>query len=177
MSMRKLNGVIQVQHDIIRQPPLMKSALLFPPQTKMSKFANPEFLRCRVAVIFSSGGSTFFLARQCFGAFMDALIGCRFCKNFYSFSLFLLPVLSPNHLHLFCILPCIKVVGKRQKMRGWSKKGVDLGVKMPEKRQKPIFRICADNGQKGVRNWCFGRRNGQNGRRKGVFRANLEYTA
>lgn len=88
------------------------------PQTKMSKFANPEFLRCRVAVIFSSGGSIFSLGRQCFGAFMDALIGCWFCKKFYSFSLFLLPVLSPNHLHLFCILPCIKVVGKRQKMRG-----------------------------------------------------------
>ena len=88
MSMRKQNGVIRVQHDITRQPPLMKSALLFPPQTKMSKFANPEFLRCRVAVIFSSGGSIFFLGRQCFGAFMDALIGCWFCKNFYKFSLF-----------------------------------------------------------------------------------------
>ena len=47
----------------------------------------------------------------------------------------------------------------------------DLGVKMPEKWEKPIFRMSAENGQKGVRNGCFGRRNGQNGRRNSVFRA------
>ena len=57
------------------------------------------------------------------------------------------------------------------KMRSWSIKGVDLGAKMTVKWEKPFFRMSAENGQKGVRNWCFGRRNGQNGRRKGVFRA------
>ena len=159
MSMRKQNGVIRVQHDITRQPPLMKSALPFTP--------NKNVKICESRVFTMSCSRDFFLGRQYIfpreavkTAHFGGLIGCWFCKNFYSFSLFFLPVLSPNHLHLFCILPCIKVVGKRQKMRGWSKKGVDLGVKMPEKRQKPIFRICADNGHKGVRNWCFGWRNG-----------------
>ena len=85
MSMRKLNGVIRVQHDTIRQPPLMKSALLFPPQTKMSKFAKTKFLLRRVVGVFPSRGSTFFLARQCFGAFTDAPIGGEVCTNFYTF--------------------------------------------------------------------------------------------
>ena len=58
-----------------------------------------------------------------------------------------------------------------RKMRSWSIKGVDLGAKMPEKWEKPFFRMSADNGQKSVRNGCFGRRNGQNGRRNSVFRA------
>ena len=88
------------------------------PQTKMSKFAKTKFLLCRVVGVFPSRGSTFFLARQCFGAFTDALIGGWVCKNFYTFSPVLLPVLLPNHLHLFCILPCIKVVGKMRKIAG-----------------------------------------------------------
>ena len=67
-------------------------------------------------MIFSSRGSTFFLARQCFGAFTDAPIGGGVCKNFYTFLVVFSPVLSPNHLHLFCILPCIKVVGKMWKI-------------------------------------------------------------
>ncbi|MBO5742094.1 MAG: hypothetical protein J6R54_09000, partial [Bacteroidaceae bacterium] len=71
---------------------------------------------------------------------------------------------------------CIKVVGKMRKMRSWSQKGVDLGVKMPEKWEKPFFRMSAENGQKGVRNWCFGRRKGQNRRRKGVLRASWTNT-
>ena len=137
----------------------------------MSKFAKTKFLLCRVVGVFPSRGSTFFLARQCFGAFTDAPIGGGVCKNFYTFFAGFWPVLSPNHLHLFCILSCIKVVGKMWKMRSWSIKGVDLGVKMPVKREKPIFRMSAENGQKGVRNGCFGRRNGQNRRRNSVFRA------
>jgi hypothetical protein len=56
------------------------------------------------------------------------------------------------------------------KMWSWSIKGVDLGAKMTEKREKPFFRMSAEKGQKGVQNGCFGRRKGQNGRRKGVFR-------
>jgi hypothetical protein len=54
---------------------------------------------------------------------------------------------------------------------------VDLGVKMPEKWEKPIFRMSAEKGQKGVRNGGLGRRKGQNGRRKGVFRASWTNTA
>ena len=177
MSVRKLNGVIRVQHDVKTQQDLIKSALLFPHQTKMSKFAKTKFLLCRVVGVFPSRGSTFFLARQCFGAFTDAPIGGGVCKNFYTFLLVFSPVLSPNHLHLFCILPCIKVVGKMWKMRSWSPKGVDLGAKMPQKWEKPFFRMSAENGQKGVRNGCFGRRNGQNGRRKGVFRASWKNIA
>ena len=137
----------------------------------MSKFAKTKFLLCRVVGVFPSRGSTFFLARQCFGAFTDALIGGGVCKNFYTFLVVFSPVLSPNHLHLFCILPCIKVVGKMWKMRSWSIKGVDLGVKMPVKREKPFFRMSAENGQKGVRNRGLGRRNGQSRRRNSVFRA------
>ena len=143
----------------------------------MSKFAKTKFLLCRVVGVFPSRGSTFFLARQCFGAFTDAPIGGGVCKNFYTFLVVFSSVLSPNHLHLFCILPCIKVVGKMWKMRSWSIKGVDFGVKMPEKWEKPFFRMSTDNGQKSVRNGCFGRRNGQNGRRKGVFRASWTNTA
>ena len=55
------------------------------PQTKMSKFAKTKFLLCRVVGVFPSRGSTFFLARQCFGAFTDAPIGGWICKNFYTF--------------------------------------------------------------------------------------------
>ena len=73
----------------------------------MSKFAKTKFLLCRVVGVFPSRGSTFSLARQCFGAFTDALIGGGVCKNFYTFSAGFWPVLSPNHLHLFCILSCI----------------------------------------------------------------------
>ena len=143
----------------------------------MSKFANSKFLVCRVVGIFPSRGSTFSLARQCFGAFTDALIGGWVCKNFYTFSPVLSPVLSPNHLHLFCILPCIKVVGKMRKIVELKPKRGDLGGKMPEKWEKPFFRMSADNGQKGVRNGCFGRRKGQNGRRNSVFRASWTNTA
>ena len=78
----------------------------------MSKFANSNFLGGRQIGVFPSGGGTFFLARQCFGAFTDAPIGGGVCKNFYTFSLVFSPVLSPNHLHLFCILSCIKVGGQ-----------------------------------------------------------------
>ena len=95
----------------------------------MSKFAKTKFLLCRVVGVFPSRGSTFFLARQCFGAFTNAPIGGGVCKNFYTFLVVFSPVLSPvllpNHLHLFCILPCIKVVGKMRKIaelehkKGW----------------------------------------------------------
>ena len=83
----------------------------------MSKFAKTKFLLCHVVGVFPSRGSTFSLARQCFGAFTDAPIGGGVCKNFYTFFAGFWPVLLPNHLHLFCILPCIKVGGKMWKMR------------------------------------------------------------
>ena len=134
------------------------------PQTKMSKFAKTKFLLCRVVGVFSSRGSTFFLARQCFGAFTDAPIGGGVCKNFYTFFAGFWPVLLPNHLHLFCILPCIKVVGKMRKMRSWSIKRGGFRGKNDRKVGKTIFRMSAENGQKGVRNGCFGRRKGQNRR-------------
>lgn len=86
------------------------------PQTKMSKFAKTKFLLCRVVGVFPSRGSTFFLARQCFGAFTNAPIGGGVCKNFYTFFTCFSPVLSPNHLLQFCILSCIKVVGKMRKI-------------------------------------------------------------
>ena len=82
----------------------------------MSKFAKTKFLLCRVVGVFPSRGSTFSLARQCFGTFTDAPIGGGVCKNFYTFFAGFSTVLSPNHLHLFCILPCIKVVGKMWKI-------------------------------------------------------------
>ncbi len=135
----------------------------------MSKFAKTKFLRCRVVGVFPSRGSTFFLARQCFGAFTDALIGGWVCKKFYTFFAGFSPVLSPNHLHLFCILSCIKVGGKMRKMRNWSIKEVDLGVKMPEKWEKPIFRMSAENGQKGVRNGVLGEEKGKTGAEKAFF--------
>ena len=105
----------------------------------MSKFAKTKFLLCRVVGVFPSRGSTFFLARQCFGAFTDALIGGGVCKNFYTFSAGFSPVLSPNHLHLFCILPCIKVVGKMWKMRSWSIKRGGFRGKNAAKAGKTIF--------------------------------------
>ena len=89
----------------------------------MSKFAKTKFLLCRVVGGFPSRGSTFSLARQCFGAFTDALIGGGVCKNFYTFLVVFSPVLSPNHLLLFCILSCIKVVGKSGKCGVEAKKG------------------------------------------------------
>ena len=46
-------------------------------------------------------------------------------------------------------------------MRSWSIKEVDLGVKMPEKWEKPIFRMSAENGQKGVRNGVLGEEKGK----------------
>ena len=78
----------------------------------MSKFAKTKFLLCRVVGVFPSRGSTFSLARQCFGAFTDAPIGGGVCKKFYTFFAGFWPVLLPNHLHLFCILSCIKVGGQ-----------------------------------------------------------------
>ena len=78
----------------------------------MSKFTKTKFLLCRVVGVFPSRGSTFSLARQCFGAFTDVPIGGWVCKNFYTFFAGFWPVLLPNHLHLFCILSCIKVGGQ-----------------------------------------------------------------
>lgn len=105
----------------------------------MSKFAKTKFLLCRVVGVFPSRGSTFFLVRQCFGAFTDAPIGGGVCKNFYTFSLVFSPVLSPNHLHLFCILPCIKVVGKMRKIAGLKPKRGGFRGKNASKAGKTIF--------------------------------------
>lgn len=88
----------------------------------MSKFAKTKFLLCRVVGVFPSRGSTFFLARQCFGAFTDAPIGGGVCKNFYTF------------LHVFrlffrliiciCFAFCLasKWVGKMWKIAGLKPK-------------------------------------------------------
>ena len=90
----------------------------------MSKFAKTKFLLCRVVGFFPSRGSTFSLARQCFGAFTDAPIGGGVCKNFYTFLVVFSPVLSPNHLLLFCILSCIKSGGQNAENCGVeAKKG------------------------------------------------------
>ena len=105
----------------------------------MSKFAKTKFLLCRVVGVFPSRGSTFYLARQCFGAFTDAPIGGGVCKNFYTFSLVFSPVLSPNHLHLFCILPCIKVVDKMRKNAGLKPKRGGFRGKNASKAGKTNF--------------------------------------
>ena len=105
----------------------------------MSKFAKTKFLLCRVVGVFPSRGSTFSLARQCFGAFTDALIGGGVCKNFYTFFAGFWPVLSPNHLHLFCILPCIKVGGQNVENADWSIKRGGFRGKNASKAGKTIF--------------------------------------
>lgn len=61
------------------------------------------------AVLFSSRGSVL-------GHLRMPLQEVGFVKIFTLFSLVFSSVLSPNHLHLFCILPCIKVVGKMWKI-------------------------------------------------------------
>ena len=105
----------------------------------MSKFAKTKFLLCRVAGVFPSRGSTFFLARQCFGAFTDAPIGGGICKNFYTFLVVLSPVLSPNHLHLFYILSCIKVGGQNVENAGLKPKRGGFRGKNASKAGKTIF--------------------------------------
>ena len=105
----------------------------------MSKFAKTKFLLCRVVGVFPSRGSTFSLARQCFGAFTDAPIGGGVCKNFYTFFACFWPVLSPNHLHLFCILSCIKVVGKMRKIAGLKPKRGGFRGKNARKAGKTNF--------------------------------------
>ena len=105
----------------------------------MSKFAKTKFLLCRVVGVIPSRGSTFFLARQCFGAFTDAPIGGGICKKFYTFLVVFSPVLSPNHLHLFCILPCIKVVGKMRKIAGVEHKRGGFRGKNARKMGKTNF--------------------------------------
>ena len=40
---------------------------------------------------------------------------------------------------------------------------------MPVKREKPIFRMSADNGQKGVRNGVWGEETGKTGAEKAFF--------
>ena len=61
---------------------------------------------------------------------------------------------------------------------GWAKcgkcgvetqKGGDLGVKMPVKREKPFFRMSAENGQKGVRNGVLGEEKGKKGAETAFF--------
>ena len=54
-------------------------------------------------------------------------------------------------------------------MRSWSIKGVDLGAKMPQKREKPIFRMSAEKGQKGVRNGVLGEEKGKTGAETAFF--------
>ena len=86
----------------------------------MSKFAKTKFLLCRVVGVFPSRGSTFFLARQCFGAFTDAPIGGGVCKYFYTFSLVF--GLFFRLIICICFAFCLasKWVGKMWKMRSWS---------------------------------------------------------
>ena len=137
----------------------------------MSKFAKTKFLLCRVVGFFPSRGSTFFLARQCFGAFTDAPIGGGVCKIFYTFLVVFSPVLLPNHLHLFCILPCIKVVGKMWKIAGLKPKRGGFRGKNARKAGKTNFSYECRKRAKRCTKRCFGRRKGQNRRRNSVFRA------
>ena len=46
---------------------------------------------------------------------------------------------------------------------------MDLGAKMPEKWEKPFFRISAENGQKSVRNGVLGEEKGKTGAEKAFF--------
>ena len=143
----------------------------------MSKFAKTKFLLCRVVGVFPSRGSTFSLARQCFGPFTDAPIGGGVCKNFYTFSLVFSPVLSPNHLHLFCILPCIKVGGQNVENAELEHKRGGFMGKNDRKVGKTIFSYECRKRAKKCTKRCFGRRKGQNRRRKGVFRASWTNTS
>ena len=46
---------------------------------------------------------------------------------------------------------------------------MDLGAKMTEKWEKPIFRMSAENGQKGVRNGVLGEEKGKTGAETAFF--------
>lgn len=56
-----------------------------------------------------------------------------------------------------------------RKIAGLKPKRGDLGVKMPEKREKPFFRMSAENGQKGVRNGVLGEETGKTGAETAFF--------
>ena len=135
----------------------------------MSKFANSKFFLCHVVGIFSSWGSTFSLARPCFGACRDTCIGCMICKNFYIIFAFC-PCI------FFCIWLAAEQRGKMRKMQTCEPKQANLWVKMPSKRENPISRFCAGNGWKDTRKRHFGCRNAQKGRRKGVFDASWKFS-
>ena len=55
------------------------------------------------------------------------------------------------------------------KIAGLEPKRGDLGVKMPEKWEKPFFRMSAEKGQKGVRNGVLGEEKGKTGAEKAFF--------
>ena len=139
MSMRKQNGVIRVLHDVKIQPPLMKSALLFHPKQRCQNLRKLSF--CYVAqlgffpheaVLFSSRGSVLGYLRM-------PLQEVGFVKIFTLFQWFFSPVLSPNHLHLFCILPCIKVGGQNVENAELEHKRGGFRCKNASKAGKTIF--------------------------------------
>ena len=105
----------------------------------MSKFAKTKFLLCRVVGVFPSRGSTFFLARQCFGAFTDALIGGGVCKNFYTFLLVFR--LFFRLIICICFAFCLasKWVGKMRKIAGLKPKRGGFRGKNASKAGKTIF--------------------------------------
>ena len=52
---------------------------------------------------------------------------------------------------------------------GETQKGGDLGVKMPEKREKPFFRMSAENGQKVYETGVLGEETGKTGAETAFF--------
>ena len=62
-----------------------------------------------------------------------------FVKIFTLFLVVFSPVLSPNHLHLFCILSCIKVGGQNVENADWSIKRGGFRDKNARKVGKTIF--------------------------------------
>ena len=121
------------------------------------------------AVLFPSRGSTFSLARQCFGAFTDAPIGGGVCKNFYTFSVAFR--LFFRLIICICFAFCLasKRWAKCGKLRGWSQKGVDLGAKMPQKREKPFFVLVQIMSKKVCETGVLGEEMGKTDAEKAFF--------
>ena len=83
----------------------------------MSKFANSMYFPCHVVGVFPSRGSTFSLARPCFGACRDTRIGCMICKNFYI---------------IFAFCPCIFLHLACSRTKGQNAENADLRAKTSE---------------------------------------------
>ena len=85
-------------------------------------------------------------------------IECMFCKNFYTF-----------HSCFLCIWFAAKLRAKCGKCRFAHQKMQIFKQKMPSKEENPFLRFYAENGQRGIQNWCFGCRNAQKRTKKRHF--------